>query len=327
MNRNEKIGQFRRIASVLLTLAVLGLLSIPAFAQDTTDTQVMNARQIINVRDDQNNPITGAVFDIRDDNDKVLETITSDANGQAKILTTENGTYRLIQTATAEGYTIIEEQPIEIVGEDPVHEDTIVNPTLTEPTPSVEPSPSPSAEVTPSPSPSVSVTPSPSAEAQIATQSLETQAANAISYRTHVQNIGWQAWRNNNVISGTSGQSLRLEAVQIKSNIAGLGVTYSAHVQNIGWQSWVSDGATGGTSGRSLRVEAFKIKLTGNQAGNYDIYYRVHVQNFGWLGWAKNTYKTLVGWVGLKTVKKLAVPVILPGQRPSKFKWFPRAKV
>ncbi|WP_373485872.1 hypothetical protein [Acetobacterium malicum] len=38
------------------------------------------------------------------------------------------------------------------------------------------------------------------------------------SYRTHVQNIGWQNWKYAGQTSGTSGQSLRLEAIEINVN-------------------------------------------------------------------------------------------------------------
>ena len=110
-----------------------------------------------------------------------------------------------------------------------------------------------------------------------------------ITYQTHVQNIGWQAEKADGEVSGTSGQSLRLEAIKIKlgSSIDG-GLTYATHVQDIGWQSFVSNGQLSGTSGQSKRLEAIKINLTGNAANQYDIYYRVHAQNFGWLGWSKN---------------------------------------
>ena len=108
-------------------------------------------------------------------------------------------------------------------------------------------------------------------------------------YQSHVQYIGWQGWVGNGAMSGTSGQSLRLEAIQIKltSNIPG-GISYRSHVQNIGWQNWVSNGATSGTSGQSLRLEAIEIKLTGDAEAKYDVWYRVHIQNYGWLGWARN---------------------------------------
>ena len=107
--------------------------------------------------------------------------------------------------------------------------------------------------------------------------------------RGHVQNIGWQGWVGNGGICGTSGQSLRVEALQAKvsSSISG-GIQMRGHVQNIGWQGWVGAGETCGTSGQSLRVEALQMKFTGDMEKVYDIYYRVHAQNIGWMGWAKN---------------------------------------
>lgn len=110
------------------------------------------------------------------------------------------------------------------------------------------------------------------------------------TYRTHVQNVGWQGWKYDGQISGTSGQSLRLEGIDIKMNNLGndLGVDYQTHVQNIGWQGFKSDGQTSGTYGQSLRLEAIQIRLSGTAATDYDVYYRVHSQNYGWLDWAKN---------------------------------------
>jgi len=109
-------------------------------------------------------------------------------------------------------------------------------------------------------------------------------------YHTHVQNVGWQDWSQDGELSGTTGQSLRLEGIEIKQNDAAVnvGIEYRTHVQNVGWQDWVSDGAMSGTSGRSLRLEAIGIRLTGADAEDYDVYYQVHAQNVGWLDWAKN---------------------------------------
>lgn len=112
-----------------------------------------------------------------------------------------------------------------------------------------------------------------------------------IKYRTHVQDIGWQSYKYDGAMSGTSGKSLRLEGIEIMKadslNIDG-SIQYKTHVQDIGWQDFVKDGAMSGTSGKSLRLEAIQIKLTGELANQYDVYYQVHAQEFGWLGWAKN---------------------------------------
>lgn len=111
-----------------------------------------------------------------------------------------------------------------------------------------------------------------------------------VSYRTHVQNVGWQAWKANGGFAGTSGRSLRLEGIQINlsNKPCSGGIRYKTHVQNDGWQEWKYDGKISGTSGRSLRLEAINIELTGSIANYYDIYYRVHAQDVGWMGWAKN---------------------------------------
>lgn len=112
----------------------------------------------------------------------------------------------------------------------------------------------------------------------------------SIKYQTHVQNQGWQAEKKNGELAGTSGKSLRLEAIKISldSDIPGY-VEYITHIQNIGWENtYRKSGEISGTSGKALRLEAIKIRLVGEIADKYDIYYRVHAQYNGWLGWVKN---------------------------------------
>lgn len=133
----------------------------------------------------------------------------------------------------------------------------------------------------------------------------------SVTYQTHVQDYGWQEWKNDGEMSGTSGQSKRLEGINIKlQNLSG-SVEYQTHVQDIGWQGWKSNGAMAGTSGQSKRLEAIKIKLSGDAANKYDIYYRVHAQDYGWLGWAKNGesagsegYSKRLEGIEIKLVKK-----------------------
>lgn len=110
-----------------------------------------------------------------------------------------------------------------------------------------------------------------------------------VSYRTHVQNVGWQDYVRDGLMSGTEARSLRLEGINIKTDptVSG-GITYRTHVQNIGWQGWKSNDQMSGTEGMSYRLEGIEIKLTGDLATEYDVYYRVHTQNIGWMGWAKN---------------------------------------
>ena len=109
-------------------------------------------------------------------------------------------------------------------------------------------------------------------------------------YRAHVQDVGWQAQVASGQTAGTSGRSLRVEALQIWLDGAAYSgkVHYRAHVQNVGWQKEASDGAVSGTTGRSLRVEALKVWLDGDISKYYDVVYRAHVQNVGWQPWAVN---------------------------------------
>ena len=118
-----------------------------------------------------------------------------------------------------------------------------------------------------------------------------------IAYRTHVQTYGWQGWKYNGQMSGTSGQAKRLEGINIKlTNKPYSGsIVYTTHVQTYGWQgnennqnTWRHDGQMSGTSGQAKRLEAIRINLTGEMAAHYDVYYRVHAQTYGWLNWAKN---------------------------------------
>ncbi|WP_228879322.1 DUF4430 domain-containing protein [Acetobacterium wieringae] len=111
-----------------------------------------------------------------------------------------------------------------------------------------------------------------------------------INYQTQIQNVGWQELKKDGAMSGTSGQSLRLEGIKINVENAGydVGVNYQTHVENIGWQDLRTNGKMSGTEGESKRLEGIRISLTGNDADLCDVYYQVHAQNYGWLNWAKN---------------------------------------
>ena len=120
-----------------------------------------------------------------------------------------------------------------------------------------------------------------------------------LSVQGHVHNVGWQGWSSDT--AGTTGRSLALEALQVKTeggNLSGE-VETSAHVENVGWMGYVGVGATSGTTGRDLAIQAVRLRLTGELAQQYDIYYRVHVHNIGWLGWAKNGNKAGTEGYGL----------------------------
>jgi uncharacterized protein YjdB len=111
-----------------------------------------------------------------------------------------------------------------------------------------------------------------------------------VCFRGHVENIGWQSWDCDNTPdgaadAGVTGQSLRLEAVQIIAHETGGLTCAQAHVQDIGWQGekpqCVEDGSVLeiGTVGKGLRVEAILFGSTVLRTCAEG-----HVQNLGWLG-------------------------------------------
>ena len=95
----------------------------------------------------------------------------------------------------------------------------------------------------------------------------------------------------NSNVSGTVGQSERMEAlkVSLSEDMLKYGdVSVQAHVQDYGWLGAVGNAQVAGTTGKNKRLEAIRISLTDELANYYDIYYRVHIGNIGWLGWTKN---------------------------------------
>ena len=86
----------------------------------------------------------------------------------------------------------------------------------------------------------------------------------SIVYRTHVQTYGWQPWKKNGQMSGTSGEAKRLEGIQIYLTgemAKHYDIYYCVHAQTYGWLDWAKNGQMAGTSGLAKRLEGIKIKL------------------------------------------------------------------
>ncbi len=140
-----------------------------------------------------------------------------------------------------------------------------------------------------------------------------------IDYRTHVQTYGWQGFKYDGAISGTTGEGKRLEGIEIRLQNIGsydLGVEYRTHIQKYGWETnWKKNGQMSGTSGEAKRLEAIQIRLTGADADKFDVWYRVHAQTYGWLGWAKNGQEA--GTAGQsKRLESIQILVLPKGQNP-----------
>ena len=111
-----------------------------------------------------------------------------------------------------------------------------------------------------------------------------------VSYKTHVQDYGWQGKVYEGAISGTVKKSKRIEALTISLEGAQYSgnIEYRTHVEGIGWQNWKINGAISGTTGKNKGLEALEIRLTGEIAKYYDVEYRVYVEEKGWQDKRKN---------------------------------------
>ncbi len=67
----------------------------------------------------------------------------------------------------------------------------------------------------------------------LAQESLKAQANPQVAYKTHVQTYGWQDWVRDGAMSGTQGESKRLEGINIKLESAPYagGIEYRTHVK------------------------------------------------------------------------------------------------
>ncbi|MDM0492789.1 N-acetylmuramoyl-L-alanine amidase [Clostridium perfringens] len=111
-----------------------------------------------------------------------------------------------------------------------------------------------------------------------------------VEYQSKVEGNGWQGYKENGEVSGTTGQAKMIEGIKINLNNApeGVALNYKVHVSDEGWKNWISEGKVAGSSDLNKRIEAIQIKLIGNHSQDYEVQYRAHVQDIGWMPWKKN---------------------------------------
>ena len=111
-----------------------------------------------------------------------------------------------------------------------------------------------------------------------------------IKYCAHVQSDGWQEWKGDGELAGTTGQSKRLEAFKIdyKEHIKA-----KIHLEGIGWKDYgeINKDTIIGTTGESRRLECICLECE-------SIKYRAHIQGSGWTCWTKADGKSTLGSVG-----------------------------
>lgn len=97
-----------------------------------------------------------------------------------------------------------------------------------------------------------------------------------ITYEVHGENYGWsQGLKEDGQEAGTTGQSLRIEAIRIDADIP---IEYAGHVELIGDIPFVKNGEILGTIGQGKRLESLTIKCQ-----SHKIKASAHVEGYGWL--------------------------------------------
>lgn len=131
---------------------------------------------------------------------------------------------------------------------------------------------------------------------------------NAVEYKAHVANQGWdKTWTRDGETVGTTGKSRAIEALKIRliDQYAQLyDIFYRVHIQDRGWLDWTCNGDAAGSVGLGKRIEALQILLRLKNASdsptagdgafldNSGISIASHVQNVGWQGAATTNGQT-----------------------------------
>ncbi|MBC3889522.1 hypothetical protein GH810_14505 [Acetobacterium paludosum] len=132
-------------------------------------------------------------------------------------------------------------------------------------------------------------------------------------YRSYLQNLAYQNWVKQGEESGTVGQGLRMEAIEIKLEDVGTldaGIRYQTYLQDFGWQAEVQNGQTSGTTNESRRIEAIKILLFGNDVADLSVWYQAQCEKIGWMNWCRDgeVAGTAGGSLRLETIRILVLP-------------------
>lgn len=126
------------------------------------------------------------------------------------------------------------------------------------------------------------------------------EKSHKIGYKAHIQDIGWQDWKFDGEMAGTTGEAKRLEAIKIDYNGD---VCAKAHIQDEGWIDYgkIDINTVIGTTNKARRLECLCLK------GNFK--YRVHIQDTGWTNWTNADGIATMGTVG-QSLRMEAIEIV-----------------
>jgi uncharacterized protein YjdB len=121
-----------------------------------------------------------------------------------------------------------------------------------------------------------------------------------IQYRAFVQDRGWLDWQNEGGNAGTTGESRRIEAFEMRvvQGPPGTKIKYRALVQDFGWEGiYREDGQTSGTTNTGKQIEAIQVglELPPGAPPNY-LHLEPYVADWQWIGYVRDFW--IAGTVG-----------------------------
>jgi hypothetical protein len=85
-----------------------------------------------------------------------------------------------------------------------------------------------------------------------------------IGYQVYVPTIGWQNYRTNGELAGTTGASLDIQAVRVSlyGDRAGCSITYRTKAKNGIWSAHSSESNTSGSAGSGVPLEKLAVRIS-----------------------------------------------------------------
>lgn len=170
--------------------------------------------------------------------------------------------------------------------------------------------------------PETSDTPEDGNESVDSEEPVQEEEKGGIRYRVHGQTYGWQGWKADGEVAGSTGQAKRIEAIQIELTgkyAEQYDIYYRVHSQTYGWLDWAKNGQKAGSLAYAKRLEALEVCLVekggvapGETADHYrypKISYEAHSQTYGWRG---ETFDNAVAGVTGQAKRMEALMISLP---------------
>ena len=104
-----------------------------------------------------------------------------------------------------------------------------------------------------------------------------------IEYNVYVESEGWQGWKRDGELAGTTGENKKIRAIKVRVNNSPgeYKLQYRTNIKNGGWQPWVSEGEISGKLEFGEGITAIQVRYE-KQYSKPNVKYQAHVSDIGW---------------------------------------------